>query len=61
MNILPGLRELRHGDRLVGNNPLPSEMPNGLHALENAEGDVVGYANFTDEEEELDEDDPGML
>lgn len=61
MSILPGLHALRHGDRLVGNNPIPPEVPNGLHALQNPEGEVVGYADFTDEEEELDEDDPGML
>ena len=64
MEIIGGLRPLRQGDRLVG-NPLLQPSPNvGAHPVYNDVGDMVGFADvaeFTDEEDELDGDEHGML
>ncbi|KAI1781732.1 hypothetical protein LXA43DRAFT_1036355 [Ganoderma leucocontextum] len=59
--IIPGLRQLRQGDRLVGNQLLQPPRTVEVQPVFDDEGDMVGYAEFTDEEEGLDEDEPGML
>ncbi|KAH9856452.1 hypothetical protein C2E23DRAFT_811473 [Lenzites betulinus] len=59
VDLLPGLQEYRAGDRLVGTGEIHvAERPQPLAA---EDGGIVGYAQFTSDEEELDAGDPGLL
>nr|VWP02435.1 N/A [Ganoderma boninense] len=58
--IIPGLRQLRQGDRLVGDRVVQPPEVEGEPILDE-DGDMIGFGLFTDEEEELDGNEQGML